>query len=37
MYSTFNHLWKQVGEHIATYRSYPRLIGGVPACFRDAC
>ncbi|MCC3762844.1 L-glutamate gamma-semialdehyde dehydrogenase [Glycomyces sp. TRM65418] len=24
---TFQHLWKTVGEHIAGYRSYPRLVG----------
>lgn len=24
---TFNHLWTQVGQNIASYRSYPRLIG----------
>lgn len=24
---TFQHLWKQVGEHIADYRGYPRLVG----------
>ena len=25
--ATFNTLWKQVGENIANYRSYPRLVG----------
>jgi 1-pyrroline-5-carboxylate dehydrogenase len=24
---TFQHLWKTVGENIASYRSYPRLVG----------
>ncbi|HVF19716.1 MAG TPA: L-glutamate gamma-semialdehyde dehydrogenase [Mycobacteriales bacterium] len=24
---TFQHLWKTVGERIASYRSYPRLVG----------
>ena len=24
---TFQHLWQTVGEHIASYRSYPRLVG----------
>ena len=24
---TFNHLWKQIGENIDTYRSYPRIVG----------
>ncbi|WP_370247216.1 L-glutamate gamma-semialdehyde dehydrogenase [Nocardioides sp.] len=24
---TFQHLWRTVGEHIADYRSYPRLVG----------
>lgn len=24
---TFNHLWKQVGERLETYKSYPRLVG----------
>ncbi len=24
---TFQHLWKTVGEHIAFYRGYPRLVG----------
>ncbi|WP_415959594.1 L-glutamate gamma-semialdehyde dehydrogenase [Streptomyces sp. 021-4] len=24
---TFQHLWKTVGNNIATYRSYPRLVG----------
>jgi 1-pyrroline-5-carboxylate dehydrogenase len=25
--STFQHLWQTVGAHIASYRSYPRLVG----------
>jgi 1-pyrroline-5-carboxylate dehydrogenase len=25
--ATFQHLWRTVGEHIATYRTYPRLVG----------
>ncbi|MGB8650972.1 MAG: L-glutamate gamma-semialdehyde dehydrogenase [Mycobacteriales bacterium] len=25
--ATFQHLWQQVGAHIARYRSYPRLVG----------
>ncbi|WP_016909944.1 L-glutamate gamma-semialdehyde dehydrogenase [Streptomyces xiaopingdaonensis] len=25
--ATFQHLWKSVGENIANYRSYPRLVG----------
>src|SRR4051794_18379936 len=25
--ATFQHLWKSVGENIAGYRSYPRLVG----------
>jgi 1-pyrroline-5-carboxylate dehydrogenase len=25
--ATFQHLWRTVGEHIADYRSYPRLVG----------
>ncbi len=25
--ATFQHLWKTVGENIASYRSYPRLVG----------
>src|SRR5207302_1173941 len=25
--ATFRHLWQTVGEHIATYRTYPRLVG----------
>ncbi|MCF6526308.1 L-glutamate gamma-semialdehyde dehydrogenase [Streptomyces sp. JJ36] len=25
--ATFQYLWKSVGENIATYRSYPRLVG----------
>jgi 1-pyrroline-5-carboxylate dehydrogenase len=25
--ATFQHLWRTVGEHIAGYRSYPRLVG----------
>ena len=25
--ATFNTLWRQVGENIANYRSYPRLVG----------
>ncbi|WP_205326832.1 L-glutamate gamma-semialdehyde dehydrogenase [Glycomyces sp. YM15] len=24
---TFQHLWKTVGQHIAGYRSYPRIVG----------
>jgi 1-pyrroline-5-carboxylate dehydrogenase len=24
---TFHHLWRTVGENIATYRSYPRIVG----------
>lgn len=24
---TFNHLWKAIGENIASYRSYPRIVG----------
>ncbi|GHD30296.1 L-glutamate gamma-semialdehyde dehydrogenase [Nocardiopsis kunsanensis] len=24
---TFQHLWKSVGENIASYRSYPRIVG----------
>ena len=24
---TFQHLWRTVGEHIATYKAYPRLVG----------
>jgi 1-pyrroline-5-carboxylate dehydrogenase len=24
---TFQHLWRTVGENIATYRSYPRIVG----------
>jgi 1-pyrroline-5-carboxylate dehydrogenase len=24
---TFQHLWRQVGENIANYRSYPRIVG----------
>lgn len=24
---TFNHIWKTVGENIAKYRSYPRIVG----------
>src|SRR3546814_9181460 len=24
---TFQHLWSQVGANIATYRSYPRIVG----------
>ena len=24
---TFQHLWQTVGENIASYRSYPRLVG----------
>lgn len=23
----FRHLWKEIGENIATYRSYPRIVG----------
>jgi len=23
----FRHLWKTIGDHIATYRSYPRIVG----------
>jgi len=25
--STFQHLWRTVGENIASYRSYPRIVG----------
>lgn len=25
--STFNHIWKQVGENLDKYRSYPKLVG----------
>jgi 1-pyrroline-5-carboxylate dehydrogenase len=25
--STFNHLWKQVGENLHKYKSYPKLVG----------
>lgn len=25
--TTFQHLWKSVGENIASYRSYPRIVG----------
>jgi len=25
--NTFNHLWKSVGDNLANYRSYPKLIG----------
>ena len=25
--NTFNHLWKEVGQQLAHYKSYPRLIG----------
>jgi 1-pyrroline-5-carboxylate dehydrogenase len=25
--ATFQHLWRSVGEHIAGYRGYPRLVG----------
>lgn len=25
--STFHHMWKTVGENIATYKSYPRIVG----------
>jgi 1-pyrroline-5-carboxylate dehydrogenase len=25
--ATFQHLWRTVGEHLAGYRSYPRLVG----------
>ncbi|MDS1272162.1 L-glutamate gamma-semialdehyde dehydrogenase [Lipingzhangella sp. LS1_29] len=25
--ATFQHLWRQVGERIDTYRSYPRIVG----------
>ncbi|MBF9071257.1 L-glutamate gamma-semialdehyde dehydrogenase [Streptacidiphilus fuscans] len=25
--ATFQHLWKSVGENIASYRTYPRLVG----------
>jgi len=25
--ATFQHLWQQVGSHIAGYRTYPRLVG----------
>lgn len=23
----FNHMWKQIGENISTYKSYPRIVG----------
>jgi 1-pyrroline-5-carboxylate dehydrogenase len=23
----FNHMWKQIGEHISRYKSYPRIVG----------
>lgn len=23
----FNHIWKTIGEHIGTYRTYPRIVG----------
>jgi len=23
----FNHMWKQIGENIASYKSYPRIVG----------
>jgi len=25
--SVFNHMWKQIGEHIGNYKSYPRIVG----------
>ncbi len=25
--ATFNHLWRQVGQNLDSYRSYPRLVG----------
>jgi 1-pyrroline-5-carboxylate dehydrogenase len=25
--ATFNHLWKQVGDNLQNYRSYPKLVG----------
>ena len=25
--NTFQHLWKSVGDHIESYRSYPRIVG----------
>lgn len=25
--AVFRHLWKEIGENIATYRSYPRIVG----------
>ncbi len=25
--ATFQHLWRTVGEHLTTYRTYPRLVG----------
>jgi len=25
--TTFRHLWQRVGENLATYRSYPRIVG----------
>lgn len=24
---TFNHLWKTIGNHLPTYKSYPRIVG----------
>lgn len=25
--NTFNHFWKQIGDNLGTYRSYPKLVG----------
>jgi 1-pyrroline-5-carboxylate dehydrogenase len=25
--SVFNHMWKQIGENISNYKSYPRIVG----------
>ena len=25
--ATFQHLWKKIGENIANYRTYPRIVG----------
>jgi len=25
--STFNHIWKQIGENISRYKTYPRIVG----------
>lgn len=27
LFRTFNRLWRQVGDHLDTYRNFPRLIG----------